>query len=390
MSRPVEALAESSRVGATSASPVQDEGAHTGRIKLSLRSVRKNYGSVVAVRDFSLDVPTGSLVSLLGPSGCGKTTTLRCIAGLEQPSGGSIVLDGRVLADGRTSVPPEHREIGMVFQSYALWPHMRVVDNVTFGLKRRKWPRDQILEQAMQTLRITEMEEFAQRFPTELSGGQQQRVALARALAIQPSLLLLDEPLSNLDTGLRETMRFEIRSLQRRLKITSIYVTHSQEEALVLSDLVVVMSRGVIEQMAPPAELYSYPRNQFVAKFIGLANILPVVMEPGGGTRGRLPAGQPLVLGRWQGEAGRASVNALLRPENIVITGGDNTLPDGDNALAGSVVDATLTGNLVDYFVAVEGLSKPLRVQATPPFRAQRGDDVVLRFAADACIVLED
>lgn len=359
--------------------------AEEGKVRLSLRGLGKKYGAVTAVQNINLDVPMGSLVSLLGPSGCGKTTTLRCIAGLEQPTEGSITLDGRLLADGSMAVPPEDRGIGMMFQSYALWPHMRVVDNVTFGLKRRGWPRETMLEQALKMLRITEMDEFAQRYPTELSGGQQQRVALARALAIEPSILLLDEPLSNLDTVLRETMRFEIRSLQRRLKITSIYVTHSQEEALVLSDLVVVMSRGVIEQMAPPAELYSAPRNQFVAKFIGLANILPLTMDSP--DCGRLPGQQPISPGLWQGDKARRAVNMMIRPENISIAQGDDA---GPNRLAGIVTDAALTGNLVDYFVDVPGISMPLRVQATPPFRAERGDQVVLSFAKEHCVILED
>ncbi len=355
-------------------------------IRLSLRGLCKNYGAVPAVRGIDLDVPAGSLVSLLGPSGCGKTTTLRCIAGLEQPTTGSITLDGRLLADGRVSVPPEDRGIGMMFQSYALWPHMRVIDNVTFGLKRRKWPRDTIRDQAMKMLRTTEMEEFAQRYPTELSGGQQQRVALARALAIEPSILLLDEPLSNLDTVLRETMRFEIRSLQKKLKITSIYVTHSQEEALVLSDLVVVMSRGVIEQMAPPAEIYSVPRNQFVAKFIGLANILPVALESA--DAGRLPGQQPVETGKGCVGDGRRSVNVMVRPENIRITRGDAAT--GVNTVIGTVADAALTGNLVDYFVDVPGIPHQIRVQATPPMRAERGDQVVLAFERDDCVILED
>jgi iron(III) transport system ATP-binding protein len=355
-------------------------------IRLSLRGLGKKYGQVTAVRGIDLDVPAGSLVSLLGPSGCGKTTTLRCIAGLEQPNEGSIILDGRLLADGRMSVPPEDRGIGMMFQSYALWPHMRVIDNVTFGLKRRKWPRDTIHEQAMKMLRTTEMEEFAQRFPTELSGGQQQRVALARALAIEPSILLLDEPLSNLDTVLRETMRFEIRSLQRRLKITSIYVTHSQEEALVLSDLVVVMSRGVIEQMAPPAEIYSVPRNQFVANFIGLANILPVALDGAGA--GRLPGQQAITAGKGHVEARRGDANVMIRPDNIRIARGD--VARGANSLEGLVADAAPTGNLVDYFVKIPGIAQPIRVQATPPMRAERGDAVVLSFSRDDCVILED
>jgi iron(III) transport system ATP-binding protein len=358
--------------------------------KLSVRGLIKRYGTVTAVQSIDLDVPAGGLVSLLGPSGCGKTTTLRCIAGLERPSDGEIRLEGRVLANARMSVPPEARGIGMVFQSYALWPHMRVIDNVKFGLRRRGWRGEKLQEQALATLRSTEMEEYAQRYPNELSGGQQQRVALARALAIEPSILLLDEPLSNLDAVLRESMRYEIRSLQQRLKITSIYVTHSQEEALVLSDLVVVMAKGRIEQVAPPGEIYRFPRNRFVAKFIGLANIwtAEVSRKGPGELVGIAEGGHRFAIRDRDPERSFANsrVSIMVRPENLRMA----RCGDAADGLPGVVRDAALTGAMFDYFIEVEGQSQLIRVQATPPMVAQPGDRVRLTFAAEDCVILED
>jgi iron(III) transport system ATP-binding protein len=278
--------------------------------------------------------------------------------------------------------------MGMVFQSYAVWPHMTVFDNVAFGLRLRRWAADAIRQKVHGVLDLVSMAEYTSRYPTQLSGGQQQRVALARALATEPAILLLDEPLSNLDALLREKMRFEIRSLQQRLGITAIYVTHSQEEALVLSDVVATMHDGRIVQMGSPEDLYRRPCTRFVATFIGLANILE------GELRGRegavrivtLPGGaQVAVAADGDGPAtGRASV--MIRPECIRL----GTPAAGENQLRGRVESVTFTGSRVDYFIAIPGIADPLRVQTTPPVVARPPTEIVLAFSPEDCVILAD
>src|SRR5919198_1812973 len=228
-------------------------------------------GGVLAVNYVNLTIQEGQFATLLGPSGCGKTTTLNCIAGLEQPDGGRITVGDAVLTDVDRGVvlPPERRNLGMVFQSYALWPHMNVYDNLAFGLKLKKVPRGEIRDRIRQALELVGLAGLEQRYPFQLSGGQQQRVALARAVVAQPRVLLLDEPLSNLDAKVREQARFWLRDFQRRLGITAMYVTHDQAEALAISDMVAVMSAGEVLQFAPPKEIYEQPASRFVAEFIG-------------------------------------------------------------------------------------------------------------------------
>ena len=235
------------------------------------------YGDAVAVNGVSFTVGRGEHVTLLGPSGCGKTTTLRAIAGLEQPSGGSIRIDGQAMYDARRAqrnVPTEQRGVSMVFQSYAVWPHMTVFDNVAYGLRVRKQSAAEIKANVERALDLVQMRHLADRGASKLSGGQQQRVALARAIAFSPTVVLFDEPLSNLDAKLRAEMRVELRELQRRLGITSVYVTHDQEEALAISDRVIVMNVGVIEQIGTPEEIYNRPKSRFVADFVGSANLI--------------------------------------------------------------------------------------------------------------------
>src|SRR5262249_31837697 len=234
------------------------------------------YGDVVAVDGVSLTIAQGEHVTLLGPSGCGKTTTLRAIAGLEEPSGGTIRIDGTAVysAAERRNVPAEKRGISMVFQSYAVWPHMSVFDNVAYGLRVRKLPRHEIADHVARALDLVQMRDYADRSAALLSGGQQQRVALARAIAFSPTVLLFDEPLSNLDAKLRVEMRVELRELQRRLGVTSLYVTHDQEEALAISDRVIVMNVGGIEQLGTPGDIYNRPKTRFVADFVGSANLI--------------------------------------------------------------------------------------------------------------------
>jgi iron(III) transport system ATP-binding protein len=244
-------------------------------IKLAIRNVGKDFGGVPAVRDFSLDIAPGAFVSLLGPSGCGKTTMLRMIAGFIAPSRGTIELNGRVLCSPSASLPPEKRGMSMIFQSYAIWPHMTVAENVAFGLQLRHLPAKEIRQRVDEVLAVVRLGNLSGRYPAELSGGQQQRVALARAVVIKPEILLLDEPLSNLDANLREEMRFEIRRLHDEFKMTTIYVTHDQSEAMVTSDQVVVMNQGAVEQIDAPYALYNRPQTRFVATFIGRTNLLP-------------------------------------------------------------------------------------------------------------------
>lgn len=250
--------------------------------KLSIRNLTKAYGDHTVVNKVNIDVEDSQLLTIVGPSGCGKTTILRMIAGFIEPTGGQIYLDDQLLVDVENHVPPvvpEKRNVGMVFQSYAVWPHMKVFDNVAYPLKLRKISKDVIQSEVMRVLKLVHLEGLEKRMAHELSGGQQQRVALARALVMKPKLLLLDEPLSNLDAALREEMRGEIKEIQRTQHITIINVTHDQIEAMTMSDKVAVVRTGVLEQFASPYELYEAPVNTFVAKFIGSANILPAVRK---------------------------------------------------------------------------------------------------------------
>jgi putative spermidine/putrescine transport system ATP-binding protein len=238
---------------------------------LELSNVSKKFGNTFAVENFNLAIEKGEFVSFLGPSGCGKTTTLRMIAGFEVPTTGKVTLEGEDI----TYASPNQRNVGMVFQSYALFPNMTVLQNIGFGLQVRKWKPEDIKKRAQEMLVLIHLEEFGNRYPYQLSGGQQQRVSLARALAIQPRVLLLDEPLSALDAKIRVELRLEIRRIQQQLGMTTVYVTHDQEEALSLSDRVVVMSRGLMEQVGTPAQIYNYPTTEFVASFVGQLNLLP-------------------------------------------------------------------------------------------------------------------
>src|SRR5881398_2825738 len=240
---------------------------------VELRGLTKRFGSLAVVDNVSLRIDHGQLVCLLGPSGCGKTTTLRLIAGFLEPSDGEINVGDRMVSSNARTLPPEQRKMSMIFQSYALWPHMTVAENILYGLRLRKLPRDTMAKKLKEILQTTKLEILAQRYPGELSGGQQQRVALARALIVEPETLLLDEPLSNLDANLREEMRFEIRRLHDEYRYTTIYVTHDQSEAMTTADTIVVMNKGRVEQVGAPADIYQRPRSEFVARFIGGTNI---------------------------------------------------------------------------------------------------------------------
>ena len=331
--------------------------------KLVLRNVSRTFGGVTAVNDFTLALEEGELVSLLGPSGCGKTTTLRMIAGFMAPTAGTIELDGVVISSPRSMLPPEKRQMSMIFQSYAIWPNMTIAENVAFGLQVRKVNGAEIERRVNEVLDVVHLRSLRDRYPAELSGGQQQRVALARSLVVKPSVLLLDEPLSNLDANLREEMRFEIRRLHDEFRITTIYVTHDQTEAMVTSDRIAVMNEGRIEQIDAPYALYGRPKTRFVAGFIGRTNFL----------EGKLD-GDTMDFGGFSVPAKRLSAeegllnNVLvsLRPQSIHLRRQKPPDVEGRCSVQGSVQRRTYLGEFWDYYVILTGASQPLRV-TTPP-----------------------
>ncbi|MCS7111394.1 MAG: ABC transporter ATP-binding protein [Ignisphaera sp.] len=316
-------------------------------MSVSLDGVTKRFGSFVAVNNVSFDVDRGEIFTLLGPSGCGKTTVLKIIAGLFRPNGGRVYIDGRDVTD----LPPERRDTGMVFQSYALWPHMTVYENIAFGLRLRRLPEDEIRRRVREALELVKLEGFESRYPIQLSGGQQQRVALARALVINPKVLLLDEPLSNLDAKLREELRYDIRELIKKLGITAIYVTHDQTEAFVLSDRIAVMDRGRIVQIGRPYDIYENPRSRYVASFIGsnilIDGVLKGVRDGYGVVRigsrteilGVLNSTDPTSLIGKQ-------VTVVIKPEAIEIRKGATGL---ENLFSCTISRATYMGGTVEH-----------------------------------------
>jgi putative spermidine/putrescine transport system ATP-binding protein len=348
---------------------------------LELTGVQKRFGEFVAVEDFNLAADRGEFVSFLGPSGCGKTTTLRMIAGFEHPSSGGITVDGRDI----TYQPPNRRNVGMVFQSYALFPNMTVADNIGFGLRVRKTPRDRIRSKVGELLDLIHLPDKGDRYPWQLSGGQQQRVALARALAIEPQVLLLDEPLSALDAKIRVALRKEIRSIQRQLGITTVYVTHDQEEALSLSDRVVVMSEGRIEQIGAPADIYNFPATPFVASFVGTLNLIAAKVIDAGAGRVSL-GGQEIRSARPISEAhDGATVTIAIRPESVELGEGGGT-----NRLSGPIEDVSFLGSIVRTRVDLgDGATLSLDTfndpNLTPP---AVGDVVTTSFPPEACLVI--
>jgi putative spermidine/putrescine transport system ATP-binding protein len=320
---------------------------------LSIQSLKKRFGASLAVNEVSLDIRSGEFVSLLGPSGCGKTTTLRCIAGLEEPDAGAIQFDGCDVL----GLPPEARDTGMVFQNYALFPHMTVAQNLSFGLEMRKVARTSRSDRVGRVLEIVQLAGMLNRFPRQLSGGQQQRVALARALVIEPKLLLLDEPLANLDAKLREEMRFFIRSLQRRTGITTVYVTHDQAEAMIISDRIAVMFDGRIEQLGAPDEIYRRPTTRRVASFIGVGTFLEgrVVSASAEGIGLETGVGRFHAMPRADIEVG-ASASLLVRPEAIAFsaTAGDAPPTTGANRLRATVWERHFLGETELYRMQCE------------------------------------
>ena len=351
---------------------------------VELKGLSRHYGNAVAVDGVSLRVEHGQLVCLLGPSGCGKTTTLRLIAGFIEPSAGEIEVGGKVLSSPARTVPPEGRNMSMIFQSYALWPHMTVAENVAYGLKIRKLDRSTIDAKLKAILGTARLEALADRYPGELSGGQQQRVSLARALVVEPETLLLDEPLSNLDANLREEMRFEIRRLHDQYRYTTVYVTHDQAEAMTTADLIAVMNKGKVEQLGPPEEIYAKPRSEFVARFIGGSNVL---RGPALDDAHVSVAGVALRTTGLKLQAGRAA-SLSVRQHEIGI--GAEAPPEGiGNRLSGVVTRQVFLGSTRDYTVAIDDRTE-LRVTAPPGCNIAPGQQVWLHLPAEQCRALAE
>ena len=330
---------------------------------LTLNDLTLGYGKTIAVDRLNLNMKRGELIALLGPSGCGKTTTMRAIAGLMKPLSGKITLDGRDI----TQVPPNKRDIGLVFQSYALFPHLSVFDNVAFGLRLQGVPKDMINRRVEAALASVGLSQFAERMPKALSGGQQQRVALARSIVVEPKLLLLDEPLSNLDARLRLEMRSELARLQKELGITMIYVTHDQAEALALADRIIVMRAGEIEQIGTPQEIYDAPKSGFVAEFIGYENCFTLTPEGLLGNEGLLPC--PVIMDlHQQGFKGIA-----WRPQHVVL---------GEGHHKAKVLGASYTGAGVEYLLSCEAGRLKAETPANAP-RFEIGSEVTFRLPLD-------
>ena len=356
---------------------------------IEIKNLFKRFKKVVAVNHIELEVNEGEMLTLLGPSGCGKTTTLRCIAGLEKPEEGDIIIDGKpMLSQG--FVEPSKRGIGMVFQNYAVWPHMKVYKNIVYGLKLQKIPKRSIEERAQQVLELVGLDGLEERYPGQLSGGQQQRVALARALVGNPKVLLLDEPLSNLDAKLREELRFEIKDLAKRMGITSVYVTHDQAEAMVISDRIAVMDSGNVVQIGTPEEIYEKPANRFVADFIGTMNFMSgEVVEIVQDTDSvyvrtefseKMLCTSPSMAATTLGK----KIYASIRPEDVEVF----TEPPEirQNLFKGTIVHKAYLGNFLYFFVSVNG--NMVRVQAPHNVPREEGEEIYLFLNPQKCMIL--
>jgi iron(III) transport system ATP-binding protein len=350
---------------------------------VELNKLTKRYGALNAVNGIDLAIEKGTLVCLLGPSGCGKTTTLRLVAGFIKPSDGEIKVGGRVVSSASGSEPPEARNMSMIFQSYALWPHMTVFENVAYGLRLRRLGKAEIETRTTRILQATKLANLAARYPGELSGGQQQRVSLARALVIEPETLLLDEPLSNLDANLREEMRFEIRRLHDEFRYTTVYVTHDQTEAMTAADVIVVMNQGNVEQAGSPEDIYERPRSEFVAQFIGGANLF----------KGRrigdnaVDCGNGLILHCGSGDFADSGDTAVsVRHHDMHVAG---SKPDGDlmNWTSGNVVRQVYLGSHRDYLISLSG-GETVRAIAPVAVAIPENQQVWLHCPPDRCRAL--
>jgi iron(III) transport system ATP-binding protein len=356
---------------------------------IEIQGLFKRFKNVVAINHIQLEVKKGEMLTLLGPSGCGKTTTLRCIAGLERPDEGDIVIDGKpMLSQG--FVQPSKRGIGMVFQNYAVWPHMKVYNNVVYGLKLQRLSRQSIKEKAQTVLKLVGLDGLEDRYPAQLSGGQQQRVALARALVGNPKVLLLDEPLSNLDAKLREELRFEIKSLVRRMGITSVYVTHDQAEAMVISDRIAVMESGNVVQIGNAQEIYQKPANRFVADFIGTMNFMSgkvvEVLPDSNAVYVCTEFSEKMLCTMPDHTVVKAGekVYASIRPEDVEIY--TESPPSEENLFKGMIVHKAYLGNFLYFFVNVNDTM--IRAQVPHHVPQEEGQELFLYLNPQKCVVL--
>lgn len=345
-------------------------------VHLELTRLTKRYAGVASVSSIDLSVTHGEFICLLGPSGCGKTTTLRMIAGFLEPDEGEIRVGGVTLSAPGSVVPPERRRMGMIFQSYAVWPHMTVRQNVAYGLRLRKTPSRERDERTAAVMRATKLAELAEAYPGELSGGQQQRVALARALAANPDILLLDEPLSNLDANLRAEMRIEIRRLHHEFHNTSIYVTHDQEEAMTMADRIVVMNAGRIEQIGTPQDLYDRPRSRFVARFIGASNVVEAKRVAGGAVE---VAGRAIEIGEGDFAGPGERMSFAVKPHDLELIPAEGA---GANAVPGTVRAQAYLGSHREYVVDI---GQELLAATPPALELPIGAPVRVRFPAERC-----
>jgi iron(III) transport system ATP-binding protein len=348
---------------------------------VELRGLTKRFAALAVVDDVSLKIDHGKLVCLLGPSGCGKTTTLRLIAGFLEPSAGEIHVGDRVVSSPAKTLPPEQRKMSMIFQSYALWPHMTVAENIIYGLRLRKLDRETIAKKLAAILSTTKLEPLAQRYPGELSGGQQQRVALARALIVEPETLLLDEPLSNLDANLREEMRFEIRRLHDQYRYTTVYVTHDQSEAMTTADLIAVMNAGRIDQLGTPEDIYDRPQSEFVARFIGASNVVKGVARDADHIAF---AGATLQVVGAKFTAGESAAIAIRQHDIRLAT---QAPANAQNAVKARVTRQVFLGATRDYLVeTADGTS--LRIVTSPSNMVAQGGEVWLTLPPERCRAL--
>jgi putative spermidine/putrescine transport system ATP-binding protein len=367
--------------------------------RISVRRMTKRFGEKTAVDDFSLEFGKGEFVTFLGPSGCGKSTALNCITGLIPITSGEIWIDDECIDDATDRVPAEKREFGMVFQNYALFPHLTVFENVAFGLRLRRVRKAEIASRVDIALRLVHLEGYASKYPAQMSGGEQQRVAIARCIVLEPRLLLLDEPLSNLDAKLRVELRYELKALHERLKVTTIYVTHDQTEALALSDRIVVLRSGRIQQVGSPAEVFSDPSNLFVADFMGFKNVWTVkvesIREAGGAIEARLDAqGRPLVARpAWPaGDPRRELLDSALRdgtvlrtairPEDISV--GDQA---GENALGCVSTLVEYQGQVSQVSADLAGSAEGLRLDLRTARRVEEGESLSISIPADKILL---
>ncbi len=355
---------------------------------LKVKNLSKNFGKIKAVQEVSFEATEGEVLSLLGPSGCGKTTMLRCIAGFENPDQGEIYLDNRKI----TPFPPEKRGIGMVFQNYALWPHMTVYGNLAFGLQIKKVPKDEITKKIKKVLDMVQLEGYENRYPRQMSGGQQQRIAMARALVFEPEIMLLDEPLSNLDAQLREEMRFEFTELQRKLGITAIYVTHDQAEALVISDKILILDQGKMIQFGTPKEIYSNPKNKFVAGFIAVTSFIDGRIDSFTEEKKKVivKTDDGLVIHGFNNSFDIGKKVSIAMRMNVIKFIQDENKSDKNtvNIFKGKIIQSSYLGNIIDYKIKVG--SWEVRTKSDAKYNFKVGEEVTFYLSPEDIIVTRE